>query len=68
MNISQAPKAGGACATHGIYDGMRCPKCARTHVLAELRQAVWEATQFLTYDEVEEYVSGVLEEVKGDEP
>lgn len=41
---------------------------ARTSALAALRQATWEATQFLTYDEVREYVEGVLREVESDEP
>ena len=41
---------------------------ARLHALAALRQATWEATQFLTYDEVRQYVEGVLREVESDEP
>jgi len=45
------------------------PKDAqRTHDLAALRQATWEATQWLTDDEVREYVEAVLREVASDEP
>jgi hypothetical protein len=48
------------------------PKLERPYplssVLARLGQATWEATQWMTYEEVVEYVSGVLREVESDEP
>lgn len=42
------------------------PKAAKTHALAQLRQATWEATQYLSPDEVREYVEAVLREVESD--
>lgn len=59
---------GGTCATHGVYSGWECTKCAETSAKAQLRQATWEATQFMTYDEVRAYVAAVLREVESDEP
>lgn len=44
------------------------PERAKRHVLAQLRQMTWEATQWLSYDEVREFVESVLREVKSDEP
>lgn len=41
---------------------------AKTKALATLRQATWDATQFVTYDEVREYVESVLREAECDEP
>ena len=41
---------------------------AKTKTLAQLRQMVWEATQWLSCDEVCEYVEAVLREVESDEP
>jgi hypothetical protein len=35
---------------------------------AELRQATWEATQFMSFDEIRDYVEAVLREVETDEP
>jgi hypothetical protein len=46
----------------------RDPVVDKTRVLARLRQATWEATQFLAYDEVAAYVAGVLREIESDEP
>ncbi len=40
----------------------------RTRVLSKLRQATWEATQYLTLDETLQYVTDVLREVESDEP
>jgi hypothetical protein len=60
--------AGGACATHGVYEGRGCSKCRETSALAALRQAAWEATQFVSTDEVRSYVDGVMREVETDEP
>jgi hypothetical protein len=58
--------AGGICGTHGVYDGRRCPKCAKTSALAALGQSVWEADQFLTPDEVRAFVDGTLREIEAD--
>lgn len=41
---------------------------AETRARSRLRQSVWEAMQFLTYDEVREYVEAVVREVESDEP
>lgn len=41
---------------------------AKTRALAALRQATWEATQWLTGDEARRYVDDVLREVESDEP
>lgn len=41
---------------------------AKTHTLAQLRQMVWESLQWLSYDEVHEYVESVLREVESDKP
>ena len=41
---------------------------AKRRTLAQLRQMTWEATQWLSYDEVREYVESVLREVESDEP
>lgn len=41
---------------------------ASTHAKAVLRQATWEATQYMTYSEVRQYVNAVLDEVETDEP
>lgn len=35
---------------------------------AQLRQAVWEASQFFLPHEIDKYVDEVLEEIKSDEP
>lgn len=43
-------------------------EAAKTHALAKLGQATWEATAWLTFEEVREYVAGVLREVETDEP
>lgn len=40
----------------------------RTHILANLRQSVWEASQFETHDEIRQYVESVLREIESDEP
>lgn len=40
----------------------------KTKALATLRQATWEATQYLTFSEVHDYVAAVLREVESDEP
>jgi hypothetical protein len=52
----------------GARPNPRARERAKTSACAALRQATWEATQFLTYDEVREYVDGVLREVESDEP
>jgi uncharacterized membrane protein affecting hemolysin expression len=39
-----------------------------TSAKARLRQATWEATQYMTYNEVRQYVNVVLDEVETDEP
>lgn len=41
---------------------------AKTHALAQLRQWVWESSQWLSYDEIREYVEAVLREIESDEP
>lgn len=41
---------------------------AKTRALAALWQATWEASQFLTYDEVREFVNGTIAEIESDEP
>jgi hypothetical protein len=46
----------------------RDPEQAKRHTLAQLRQMTWEATQWLSYDEVREFVESVLREVESDEP
>lgn len=35
---------------------------------ANLRQAVWEASQFHSYAHIREYVESVLREIESDEP
>ena len=35
---------------------------------AELRQVIWEAAQFMSAEEIREYVYAVLGEVESDEP
>lgn len=44
------------------------PESAKRSCLAQLRQMTWEATQWLSRDEVREYVESVLREVESDEP
>lgn len=47
----------------------RSPKePAKTKALADLRQATWEAVQFCTYWEIEDFVTDVLDEIGTDEP
>ena len=41
---------------------------AKTKALAALRQAAWEATQWLDTSEVVNYVDGVMLEVESDAP
>lgn len=41
---------------------------AKTRALARLRQAAWEATQWLDTSEVVAYVDGVMAEVESDAP
>lgn len=55
-NVQQGPKV------------ERDYEAAKTRALARLRQATWEATQYLVFEEVSEYVSDVLNEVASDEP
>lgn len=43
-------------------------KKAETSAMAHLRQSVWEATQYLSYVDLREYVEGVLREVESDLP
>jgi hypothetical protein len=43
-------------------------EAARARAVAQLRQATWQAVQFLSYDEVREYVAEFLREVETDEP
>jgi hypothetical protein len=56
MNVEQRPQI--------VPDRER----ARTRALAQLRQSVWEATQFLSLDEVMQFVHDVLREVESDDP
>jgi len=67
-NITGQMGAGGICSQHGVFEGRGCRACAKTRALAGLRQATWEATQFLSYNEVREWVEAVLREVESDEP
>lgn len=46
------------------YDRAR----AHTAAMAALRQATWEATQFLSDGQILQYVEGVLREVESDQP
>lgn len=39
-----------------------------THGLAQLRQAVWEASQFRSFEEIRAYVDAVIAEIESDEP
>lgn len=41
---------------------------ARAKALADLRQATWEASQLVSYDEIRDYVEGVIAEIARDEP
>lgn len=36
--------------------------------LAELRQAIWEAHQFCTIEELDNYIQAVLREIQADDP
>ena len=40
----------------------------KTRVLAQLRQSIWEASQWLTASEISIYVDKVIQEVETDEP
>lgn len=40
----------------------------KTRALARLRQATWEASQFLSLNEVGHYVETVLDEIRSDAP
>lgn len=40
---------------------------AKTRDLARLRQATWEATQWLSYDELRGFVDAVLQEIEDDD-
>ena len=44
------------------------PKTTEVEARAALRQAVWEASQFLDPADVRAYVEAVLSEIKSDEP
>ncbi len=44
------------------------PEAAKTRALAALRQALWEADQFITHVEIREYVGRVLREIESDRP
>lgn len=44
------------------------PVAAHNQALAALRQATWEATQFITDEAIVAYVQGVLREVESDTP
>ncbi len=41
---------------------------AKTSALAALRQAIWEADQFMSHVEIREYVGRVLREIESDRP
>lgn len=62
----------GVTPAEGFYEVTRCvvpPKSpARTRTLAQLRQSAWEATQWLSYRGVIEFVESVMREVESDEP
>lgn len=67
---SRDPRSGGPLTTSGPVISARVATTeerARSSG-ARLRQEVWEATQFLSYDEIREYVDAVLREVESDEP
>lgn len=40
----------------------------KIHALANLRQSVWDASQYMTFDQIETFVSRVLDEIAADEP
>lgn len=44
------------------------PVAAHNRALAALRQATWEATQFITDEAIVAYVQAVLREVESDAP
>ena len=41
---------------------------AETKVRSDLRQAVWEASQFMSSIEIEAFVSAVVREIESDQP
>jgi hypothetical protein len=43
-------------------------RTAENTALARLRQSTWEATQFISFDEIRALVEDVLHEVETDEP
>ena len=44
------------------------PKTTEVEVRAALRQAVWEASRFLTPNQIDKYVNAVLDEIESDKP
>lgn len=67
MTATTQHGAGGICGRHGVYDGYRCPECAKTTALATLRQGLWEADQFLSRAEIETFVKVVMREIEADD-
>lgn len=48
-------------------DGLT-PEQRKTRALAQLRQATWEASQYVALTDIERFVAGCLDEVWSDEP
>ena len=46
----------------------RDPVAAERKAKSSLRQSVWEASQYMDYEEIRAYVESVLREIESDEP
>lgn len=52
-------------------DAVRLPTIreeGQQHALANLRQSIWEVSQWLNYDEIQLFVLKVLREIDSDQP
>lgn len=71
--------AGGECTPHGSGSNdstvlpaatgrapQMTPAAFRTKVKAEMRQAIWEASQLMSSDDIKGFVDGVCEEIESD--
>lgn len=51
-----------------LADAVTAEQSAKTHALAQLRQQIWEASQFMGTGELVEYFNAVLDEIDLDAP
>lgn len=52
----------------GPWEEQPSPKMDKTQALARLGQAIWEADQFVTFEEIRNYVTDVMGEIESDRP